>query len=73
MFFLGGQGGKRKHQGMVSRVGHWTTRVFKQTHFVISYVVRCSDFDNPSTCSTHEDGEGVATPRSVTDSTEQWV
>jgi hypothetical protein len=32
-----------------------------------------SIFDNPSTCSTHEDSEGAAVPRSVTDSTEQWV
>jgi hypothetical protein len=28
-FFLGGRGGKRKSQGTVSRVGHWTTRAFK--------------------------------------------
>ncbi len=35
--------------------------------------VRCSSFDNPSTCSTHEDSGGATAPRSVTDSTEQWV
>ena len=44
MFFLGEQGGKRKHQGMVSRVGHWTTRVFKQTHFVIYYMLGSGGF-----------------------------
>jgi hypothetical protein len=26
MFFFRGRGGKRKSQGMVRRVGHWTTR-----------------------------------------------
>ncbi len=35
--------------------------------------VLCSSFDNPSTCSTHEDSEGTAAPRSDKDSTEQWV
>jgi len=35
--------------------------------------VRCSGFDNPSTESRIEDGEGAAAPRSATDSTEQWV
>ena len=35
--------------------------------------VRCSGVDNPSTESRIEDGEGAAAPRSVTDSTEQWV
>ncbi len=35
--------------------------------------LRCSSFDNPSTCSTHEDSEGDVVPRSVTDSTEQLV
>ncbi len=105
MFFLGGGGGggggKRKCQGMVSRVGRWTTCVFKQPHFVIYYMLRsggftaaylqtivkgvldprlpwathvhCSVFDNPSTCSTHEDSEGADAPRSATDSTDQWV
>jgi hypothetical protein len=32
-----------------------------------------SSFDNPSTCSTHEDSGGATAPRSTTDSTEQWV
>ncbi len=35
--------------------------------------VCCSDFDNPSTCSTHEDSQGTVAPRSTTDSTDQWV
>ncbi len=38
-FFLGGRGGKRKHQGTVSRVGRWTTRAFKQPHFLIYYML----------------------------------
>ncbi len=33
----------------------------------------CAGFDNPSTCSTHEDSQGSVAPRSTTDSTEQWV
>jgi hypothetical protein len=44
MFFLGGRGGKRKRQGMVSRVGRWTTRVFKQSHFVIYYMLISGGF-----------------------------
>jgi hypothetical protein len=44
MFFLGGRGGKRKRQGTVSRVGRWTTRAFKQPHFVIYYMLRSGSF-----------------------------
>jgi hypothetical protein len=39
IFFLGGRGGKRKRQGTVSMVGHWTTRVIKQPHFVLCYIL----------------------------------
>ncbi len=47
IFFLGGRRGKRKRQDKVSRVGRWTTRAFKQPHFIfILYIVqwkfRCS-------------------------------
>ncbi len=38
IFFLGGWGGKRKRQVTVSRVGRWTTHVFKQPHFVLYYI-----------------------------------
>ncbi len=39
--FLGGRGGKRKRQGMVSRVGRWTTHAFKQPHFIfILYIAQ---------------------------------
>jgi hypothetical protein len=44
MFFLGGVGRKRKHQGTVSRVCHWTTHVFKQPHFVIYYMLISGGF-----------------------------
>jgi hypothetical protein len=43
-FFLGGRGGKRKRQGTVSRVGRWTTRAFKQPHFVLYYILRSGSF-----------------------------
>jgi hypothetical protein len=38
--------GKRKRQGTVSRVGRWTTRAFKQTHFffVIYYMLSSGSF-----------------------------
>ncbi len=67
IFFMGGRGGKRKCQDMVIRVGRWTTRDFKQTHFVIYYMLNSGGF------ATHEDSQGAAAPRSVTDSTEEWV
>jgi hypothetical protein len=41
---LGGRGGKRKRQGTVSRVGRWTTRAFKQPHFVIYYMLISGGF-----------------------------
>jgi hypothetical protein len=44
MFFLGGRGGKRNRQDTVSRVGRWTTRVFKQPHFVIYYMLSSGRF-----------------------------
>jgi hypothetical protein len=44
MFFLGGRGGKRKRQGTVSRVGHWTTCAFKQSHFVIYNMLSSGGF-----------------------------
>jgi hypothetical protein len=44
IFFLGGRGGKRKRQGTVSRVGRWTTRAFKQPHFVLYYILRSGSF-----------------------------
>jgi hypothetical protein len=44
MFFLGGAGGNKKHQGTVSRVGRWTTRAFKQPHFVIYYMLSSGGF-----------------------------
>jgi hypothetical protein len=44
MFFLGERGGKRKCQGTVRRVGHWTTRAFKQPHFVIYYMLSIGGF-----------------------------
>jgi hypothetical protein len=44
IFFLGGRGGKRKHQGTVSRVGRWTTHTFKQSHFVLYYILRSGSF-----------------------------
>ncbi len=43
-FFLGGRGGKRKRQGTVSRVGRWTTRAFKQPHFVLFYLLHSGSF-----------------------------
>jgi len=43
-FFLGGRGGKRKRQGTVSRVGRWTTRAFKQSHFVLYYILQSGSF-----------------------------
>ncbi len=45
MFFLGGRGGKRKSQGKVSRVGRWTTRDFKQSHFDIYYMLSSGGFN----------------------------
>jgi hypothetical protein len=44
MFFLGGRGGKRKRQDMVSRFGRWTTRDFKQPHFDIFYMLSSGGF-----------------------------
>jgi hypothetical protein len=44
MFFLGGREGKRKRQVMVIRVGRWTTRAFKQPHFVIYYMLSSGGF-----------------------------
>jgi hypothetical protein len=44
MFFLGGWGGKRKRKGTVSRVGRWTTRAFKQPHFIIYYMLNSGGF-----------------------------
>jgi hypothetical protein len=45
MFFsLGGRRRKRKRQGTVSRVGRWTTRAFKQPHFVIYYMLISGGF-----------------------------
>jgi hypothetical protein len=44
ILFLGGRGGKRKRQGTVSRVGRWTTSDFKQTHFVLYYILCSGSF-----------------------------
>jgi hypothetical protein len=44
IFFLGGRGGKRKNQGTVSMVGRWTTRVFKQPHFVLYFILSSGSF-----------------------------
>jgi hypothetical protein len=44
IFFLGGRGGKRKRQDTVSRVGRWTTRAFKQPHFVLYYILHSGSF-----------------------------
>jgi hypothetical protein len=44
IFFWGGRGGKRKRQGTVSRVGRWTTRAFKQPHFVLYYILYSGSF-----------------------------
>jgi hypothetical protein len=43
-FSLGGRGGKRKNQGTVNRVGRWTTRAFKQSYFVIYYMLSSGSF-----------------------------
>ncbi len=43
-FFLGGRGGKRKRQVTVSKVGRWTTRAFKQSHFVLCYILGRGSF-----------------------------
>ncbi len=97
-FSWGGGGGRESSRSWSA--GSVAGR-FKQTHFVIYYMLNSggfsagclqviskgvldprlpwtvhlcgSSFDNPSTCSTHEDSEGAPAPRSVTDSTEQWV
>jgi hypothetical protein len=44
IFFLGGRGGKKKRQGTVNRVGRWTTYTFKQTHFVLYYIMHSGSF-----------------------------
>ncbi len=38
------RGGKRKCQDTVSRVGRWTTRAFKQSHFVLYFILRSGSF-----------------------------
>ncbi len=60
MFFLGGRGGKRKRQGTVSRVGRWTTHAFKQSHFVIYYMLISGGF---SAACLQAITQGVLDPR----------
>jgi hypothetical protein len=60
MFFLGGRGGKRKRQVMVNRVGRWTTRAFKQPHFVIYYMLSSGGF---ATACLQAIAKGVLDPR----------
>jgi hypothetical protein len=79
MVFLEGAGkGKRKLQATsVQRpAGYffpWTTRVFKHPHFLcyILYIEQVPTTRRP--LPRTEDREGPGTPRSVTDSTEEWV
>ncbi len=77
MVFSGrGGGGEEKAPGHISRFGfRWTTRAIKQPHFfVIYYILSSGNF--AATCfrlPRIEDSEGAAAPRSVTDSTDQWV
>ena len=87
-FFLGGVGeGKRNSRARLPRRfrrrREFQTALLYMLYIIYSAVspildalgrhVRCSGFDNPSTESHIEDGEGAAAPRSATDSTEQWV
>jgi hypothetical protein len=44
IFSWGGGWGKRKRQGTVSKVGRWTTSAFKQTHFVLYYILHSGSF-----------------------------
>ncbi len=60
MFFLGGRGGKRKCQVTVSRVGRWTTRAFKQPHFVIYYMLSSGSF---AKACLQANTKGVLDPR----------
>jgi hypothetical protein len=81
MFFFGGRVGKRKRQTTFIRVGfHWTTCAFKRSHLCyILYVEQWGFHCNIPSGTTRrpvphiEDSEGASAPRSVTDSTDQWL
>ena len=72
-FFLGGAGeGKRTRQGKYCTVVFaGDARVQTAPFFMLYAMFKLGQLDDPLPHT--EDSEGDAAPRSVTDSTEQWV